>query len=88
MQVRKKRLKLAMPLRRWFAEVLGQPGVYLADVSLDVLIAANELPELHLPDPFDRIMIATARERGLCLVTRDRLILSYAAQGHVLAVAC
>ena len=32
--------------------------------------------------------IATARELGVPLVTRDRRILDYAEQGHVDAIAC
>jgi PIN domain nuclease of toxin-antitoxin system len=36
----------------------------------------------------DRLLIATARELKAPLVTRDRRILDYAAQGHVDAIAC
>ena len=39
-------------------------------------------------DPADRLLIATARELKVPLVTRDRRILDYAAQGHVDAIAC
>jgi PIN domain nuclease of toxin-antitoxin system len=39
-------------------------------------------------DPADRLLIATARDLGVPLVTRDRRILDYAAQGHVDAIAC
>jgi PIN domain nuclease of toxin-antitoxin system len=43
--------------------------------------------ELHA-DPADRLLIATARQLGVPLVTRDRRILDYAAQGHVDAIPC
>jgi predicted nucleic acid-binding protein len=33
-------------------------------------------------------MAATAREYGYTLVTRDRLLLTYAEQGHIQAVGC
>ena len=33
----------------------------------------------HLPDPVDRMLVATARQMGATFVTRDRPILDYAA---------
>ena len=41
------------------------------------------LPGSPPADPADRMLIATARRRGLTLVTADRRILDYAAAGHV-----
>jgi PIN domain nuclease of toxin-antitoxin system len=52
------------------------------------LIASSFLPADSLRDPADKIMVATAREQGLTLMTRDRMILDYAAKGHVSALAC
>jgi PIN domain nuclease of toxin-antitoxin system len=39
-------------------------------------------------DPMDRILIATARELAATLVTRDRAIIGYGAQGNVSVVGC
>jgi PIN domain nuclease of toxin-antitoxin system len=36
----------------------------------------------------DRIILATAREGGYRLVTRDKHLLAYADDGHVQAIAC
>ena len=47
-----------------------------------------QLPGNLHGDPADRLLIATARELKVPLVTRDRRILDYAAQGHVDAIAC
>jgi PIN domain nuclease of toxin-antitoxin system len=33
-------------------------------------------------------MIATAREHGLAIVTRDRSLLEYGSRGHVKTLAC
>lgn len=88
MLLRRGRLALALPLRQWFAVVLSRPGMRVADLSVNVMIASNELPDLDHKDPADRILIATAREHGLRIVTRDRAILDYAKRGHVLAIAC
>ena len=60
----------------------------LAELGPRVLVASTELPEGMHRDPADRIIVATAREFGLRVVTRDRKILSYAEKGHVMAVAC
>jgi PIN domain nuclease of toxin-antitoxin system len=53
-----------------------------------VLIASSFLPDIAVKDPADRILVATARELGLTLMTRDRALLAYAEAGHVKAVGC
>ena len=39
-------------------------------------------------DPADRLMIATARQVNATIVTRDRAMQDYAAQGHVEVLRC
>jgi PIN domain nuclease of toxin-antitoxin system len=60
----------------------------LADISVKILIASSFLPGTPPRDPADRIIAATAREHGYQLVTRDGLLLDYAAEGHIQALAC
>ncbi len=72
----------------WFRRLSSQPSVKLEDLTPDILINSSALPGTPPRDPADRIIITTAREVGLTIVTRDRLILDYAAQGHVSALAC
>ena len=36
----------------------------------------------------DRILIATARKNNFSLLTNDRAILAYGAEGHVKTLAC
>jgi len=45
-------------------------------IQLKHLEAIKDLPHLH-GDPFDRLLIAQAREESLTLVTRDRQISKY-----------
>ena len=72
----------------WFGKVLASPVVRFVPLSAQVAIAASELPgELHR-DPADRLHVALARELDAALVTRDARLLSYAAQGHMRALAC
>lgn len=72
----------------WFERVLDVAKIRLADMSPDLLISSSFLPGEPPRDPADRIIAATAREFGYTLVTRDRLLLAYAEQGHMQAVGC
>ncbi|MGV8938844.1 MAG: hypothetical protein ACOH2J_17130 [Allorhizobium sp.] len=57
-------------------------------MTADTFIACCFLPQPIHRDPIDRILIATAREQDLTIITRDRAILSYGALGHVKVLAC
>lgn len=86
--VRLGRLRLPARPEVVFEKIQMADGVSLAEMPPSLLIASSWLPdELHR-DPADRIIIATAREYGLQVVTRDRKILDYADKGHVMAVEC
>jgi PIN domain nuclease of toxin-antitoxin system len=82
------RFKSVHSPQRWFHRLLEVPGVRLADLSPDILIASSYLPGGQLRDPADRIVAATARELDYVLVTRDAALLAYAAEGHLRALAC
>jgi PIN domain nuclease of toxin-antitoxin system len=82
------RLQLLIRPERWFANLFEAPGVRLADMSPDVLIASSYLPGKPPKDPTDRIILATARELGAMLLTRDRALLAYGEQGHVAVLEC
>ena len=82
------RLQLLIRPERWFANLFEIPGVRLADMSPDVLIASSYPPGKPPNDPTDRIIVATARELGATFITRDRKLLDYGEQGHVSVVAC
>lgn len=82
------RLQLLIRPERWFANLFDVPGVQLADVSPDLLIASSYLPGQPPNDPADRILAATARELGATLITRDRALLEYGKQSHVAVVEC
>ncbi len=88
MLVSRGRLQLLIRPERWFANLFEIPGVRLADMSPDVLIASSYLPGKPPNDPTDRIIAATARELGATLITRDRKLLDYGAQGHMSVVEC
>jgi len=82
------RIAMSVPPQTWFERLLAVPGIALADLSVRVLIASSYLPGTPPRDPADRMIAATARENGLKLITRDSLLLGYAKQGHIEALAC
>jgi PIN domain nuclease of toxin-antitoxin system len=82
------RLTTIIKPQLWFERVLDVPNMRLAGMTPDLLISSSFLPGEPPRDPVDRIMAATAREYGYTLVTRDRLLLTYAEQGHIQAVGC
>jgi PIN domain nuclease of toxin-antitoxin system len=83
-----RRIVMARPALSWFEDAISRSGARLADLGPKVLVASTELPgEMHR-DPADRIIVATAREYGLRVITRDQKILDYAAKGHVMAQEC
>jgi PIN domain nuclease of toxin-antitoxin system len=82
------RLQLLIRPERWFANLFDVPGVRLAEMSPDLLIASSYLPGKAPSDPMDRIIAATARDLGATLITRDRALLDYGEQGHVSVVEC
>ena len=82
------RMQITAAPDRWFARLFEVPGVLLADMPPEVLIASSFLPGVPPRDPADRIIAATARDLGATLVTRDRALLAYGGQGHLNVVAC
>jgi PIN domain nuclease of toxin-antitoxin system len=84
----KKRLPLSMEPLAWFERLLEVPGVRLAETSARILVASSFLPGMPPKDPMDRIILATAREGGFRILTRDKRMLAYAEEGHVMALAC
>ena len=77
---------------------VGRPGARVLYATTTPEWAAAFLPVwapfgVFLPgtpprDPADRIILATARDLGCTLITRDRALLDYGAQGHARVVGC
>jgi PIN domain nuclease of toxin-antitoxin system len=86
--VSRNRVSLVATPERWFQRLLAVPGVRLAELSPGILIASSFLPGTPPRDPADRIILATARDLGATLITRDRLLLKYGEYGQVSAIAC
>ena len=59
-----------------FAGEIERSGFLELPVSARHALAAGRLPRVH-PDPFDRMLVAQAREEGMRLVTRDSTLAEY-----------
>ena len=86
--VAKDRFRLDLDPRAWFERFLALPGVRLTPLTVTAAIASSSLPAPFHADPADRLLVASARELGAPLVTRDAQILAYAEAGHLRALAC
>jgi PIN domain nuclease of toxin-antitoxin system len=72
------RLRLARPIEQWIREALDAMRVRIALLSPAVATDAGLIPAAAVPDPMDRLIIATARQLDATLLTCDRRILEYA----------
>ena len=70
LKVAKKKLKLPLSPKDWFTRVVEHHNLTILPLSLEICVAAAELPAIH-NDPCDRFIIATARLDDLTVVTAD-----------------
>jgi PIN domain nuclease of toxin-antitoxin system len=86
--VRKGRLASTLPVATWFHQAVGKMAAEMSPLSVEILTGSCSLPGLPPDDPADRIIIATARQADMTVVTRDRQILDYSRAGHVRSLVC
>lgn len=72
-----KRLSFSMPVEEWFAIALNSPGIILLPLTASVAVESTQLPGHFHKDPFDQLIVATARVYDVPLVTVDSDILKY-----------
>lgn len=72
-------LDLPLPPLEWFNRALAAHNLTLTDLSVEILMHANELP-WHHRDPADRFIITTAKLAGLAIVTDDRRFHEYGVE--------
>jgi PIN domain nuclease of toxin-antitoxin system len=86
--VRKGRLASTLPVANWFRQTVDKMAAAMPQLTVEILADSCGLPGSPPDDPADRIIIATAREADMTVVTRDRQILEYARAGHVRTLVC
>ena len=68
---------MGITLDEWLELAVHAPGVVMLPVDRDVLVESTRLPGDFHKDPADQIIVATARHRGLRLLTNDAKIRRY-----------
>ncbi|MBI3704534.1 MAG: type II toxin-antitoxin system VapC family toxin [Rhizobiales bacterium] len=86
--VRKSRIAFTLPVAHWFRQTTTKMAAATPQLSVEILANSCGLPGSPPDDPADRIIIATAREADMTVVTRDRKILEYSRAGHVRTLVC
>ncbi len=86
MLVQKGRLALGRDVGAWIAQAMGLPGIALVALEPAIAVDSVRLPGTLHADPADRFIVASARARGVPLMTADRALLTYGADGHVIVV--
>jgi PIN domain nuclease of toxin-antitoxin system len=77
------RIDLGTSIDQFVHDATRDDGLQLLPLTTRILIESTRLPgEIHR-DPSDRLLVATAREHGLTLVTRDKDLLAYGRKGHL-----
>jgi PIN domain nuclease of toxin-antitoxin system len=79
------KLRLDLPVEDWVRRSLGNPQVRLQPITPTLAVYSTQLPAPFHKDPFDRIIVATAIQENLTVVTRDDRILAYP---HLKVLAC
>ena len=85
---RKSRIALTVPVASWFRQALDRMQAAAPELTIEILANSCSLPGSPPDDPADRIIIATARQTDMVVVTRDSQILSYSRAGHVRTLVC
>jgi PIN domain nuclease of toxin-antitoxin system len=67
-------LRVAGPPSAWIDKLVSSLALAIEELTPEIAIVAAHLPPGFPPDPFDRIIAATARVRGMRLVTADARI--------------
>jgi PIN domain nuclease of toxin-antitoxin system len=74
--VEKNRLILPLTIDKWLEAALVYPGVQLLNLTLPIVVDSTQLSGFH-SDPFDQMIVATARIYDCPLLTADEKILNY-----------
>lgn len=70
------KLELPDAPRKWIPEQIQTWGITTIPLHKDILLLSAELP-WHHRDPFDRLIIATAKEHQMPIITSDQIFASY-----------
>jgi len=70
------KLTLPYPIEEWLIGALAYPAVQLLELTIPIIVESTKLTGFHR-DPFDQVIVATARIYSCPLLTVDAKILAY-----------
>lgn len=73
---RKGKFRFPLETEAWFRSLLQELGLAQVPINFQIAIQSTQLPPLHA-DPCDRIIVATAQEYAMQILTPDRLVQQY-----------
>ena len=79
----KGRILARQDYRQWVNSAFEERDIRLQPMTLGIALESSSLPGEFHADPADRILVATARELNIPLITADARIVAYANSGHV-----
>ena len=71
------KLALSIPIRHWLLQATRKPFIEIIPLSVDIALESTILPGVFHKDPADQIIVASARQSNMTLLTIDRPIISY-----------
>ena len=83
----RQKVTLSISAESYISRAFSRPGVQVAALTPEIAVRASYLPGCSIPIRTPALIL-TAFLMGFTLVTRDREILRYAAEGHVSALRC
>jgi PIN domain nuclease of toxin-antitoxin system len=81
-----RRIDLAPSADEWIRESIEDSGLRVVDLTSRIALTAGLIPAAVVPDPFDRLIIASAVHADVPLLTRDDRILDYARDTRAVRV--
>ena len=71
------KLTLSIPVREWLFQATRAPFIEIVPLSVDISLESTILPGEFHKDPADQIIVATARNQNLIILTADQKIRQY-----------
>lgn len=76
LKINKKIIKFSHPLQQWWRQAIKLHGLSELAINSAIASLSTELSDLHR-DPADRLIIATAMQNNLAILTPDKHIHAY-----------
>jgi PIN domain nuclease of toxin-antitoxin system len=73
------RLRFVPSAESWMRQSIDLGRIQVAEMTSAIAIEAASIPAVVLPDPMDRVLVATARTLGIPFATRDARIIEHLA---------